>query len=236
MKFFVIISAFLFVVSAVFADSVTLDGQSDMDDGYTDGNNHTIARGTETWFYIMCGFSDCTYHGFLKFDLSGISGNIDSVSLKLHRHTPDDNPQLYFYRITADWTETEFTWDNAKTSPDTIAWTTGGGDYIDTKIDSLTNPGAKVYNENIYCQRGDGGGLTELIQGWVDGTYDNYGMIIKSSLLGIGDTVYIYSTENFNETLYPRPKLYVEYTPDQSDSENSYRRKIILEGQGVNKQ
>jgi len=203
--------------SIVFADSVLLDGQSDMDDGYTDGINPTIARGTETWFYVMCGFSDCDYYGFLRFDLSGISGNIDSVSLKMRRHAPDDDPQLYFYRITRDWNETEFTWDSAKTGEDDgEAWTTGGGDYINTKIDSLTDLGDEEYDEDIYCQRGDGGGLTELVQDWVDGTYDNYGMIIKSSFLGIGDTVYIYSSENFDDELWPRPKMYIEYTPDEN--------------------
>ena len=234
MRYFAIILASFFTVSVVFADSVTLDGMNDMDDGYTDGNLHEQPRGTETWFYVMCGFSDCTYYGFLRFDLSCISGNIDSVSLKLCRHAPDDDVKLYFYRIARDWTETQFTWDNAKTSPDIVAWTTGGGDYNNTVIDSLTDLGAEAYNEDVYCQRGDGGGLTELIQDWVDGTYDNYGMIIRTQILEVGDTVYIYSSENFNETLYPRPKLYIEYTPDQSGSEIYRRRKIILESQGVN--
>ncbi len=234
MRYFAIIIASFFAVSVIFADSVTLDGMSDMDDGYTDDNFHQQPRGTETWFYVMCSFSDCTYYGLLRFDLSGISGNIDSVSLKLRRHEPDNDVKLYFYRITTDWTEYEFTWDSAKTDPGGVAWTTPGGDYVNTIIDSLTDLGAEAYNEDVYCQRGDGGGLTELIQDWVDGIYNNYGMIIRTQILEEGDTVYIYSSENFNETLYPRPKLYIEYTPDQSGSEISYRRKIILESQGVN--
>ena len=232
MRQFVIIFATLFIVSSILADSVTLDGQGDTDDGYTDGNSHTTPRGTETWFYVMCGFSSCTYYTLLKFDLSGISGNIDSVSLLLRRHKPNSVVQLYFHRITRDWDELQFTWDDAKTSPDTVAWTTGGGDYNSTKVDSLTDKGGASYDEDVYCQRGDGVGLAELIQDWVDGTYDNYGMIMKSQILIVGDTVYIYSSENWNETMYPRPKLYIEYTPDQS--EFSYRRKIILESQGVN--
>ncbi|MEE8417441.1 MAG: DNRLRE domain-containing protein, partial [candidate division Zixibacteria bacterium] len=200
-----------------------------MDDGYTDGNSQTTPRGTETWFYVMCGFSSCTYYGFMKFDLSDISGTIDSVSLKLRRHTPDEIVQLYFYRITRDWSEPQFTWDNAETSPDTVAWTTGGGDYNSTKIDSLTDKGAAAYDEDVFCQRGDGVGLTELIQDWVDGTYNNYGMIIRTPILGMGDTVYVYSSENFNETLWPRPKLYVEYTPDPSEAGVSRRKKLIIE-------
>jgi len=234
MRLFVIILLSSLVVSNALANSITLDGQSDMDDGYTDGNNQNTPRGTETWFYVMCGFSSCTYFGCLKFDLSGISGNVDSVSLKMRRHKPDENVQLYFYRITSDWIETQFTWDNAKTSPDTVAWTTSGGDYNNTKIDSLTIVGLDSYNQDIYCQRSDGGGLTELIQDWVDGTYDNYGIIIKSQILGMGDTVYICSSENFNEILYPRPKLYIEYTPTQPESKISRRRKILIESLGVN--
>ncbi len=234
MRYFVIILLSSLVVLNALADSVTLDGQSDMDDGYTDGNSYETPRGTETWFYVMCGFSTCTYYGLLKFDLSGISGSVDSVSLKMRRHKPNENVQIYFYRITRDWSESQFTWNNAKTSPDTVAWTTGGGDYNSTKIDSLTITGLDAYDQDVYCQRGDDDGLTELIQDWVDGTYDNYGMIIKSQILGIGDTVYIYSSDNFNETLWPRPKLYVEYAPAQSDSKISRRRKMLIESLGVN--
>ncbi len=234
MRYFVIILFSFFVVQNTLADSITLDGQSGMDDGYTDGNSQNTPRGTETWFYVMCGFSSCTYYGYLKFDLSDISGNVDSVSLKLRRHLPNENVQLYFYRITSDWDETQFTWNNAMTSPDIVPWTTGGGDYNSTKIDSLTNVGLDAYNQDVYCQRGDGGGLTELVQDWVDGTYDNYGIIIKSQILGVGDTVYIYSSENYNETLWPRPKLYVEYTPTQPELNIFRRRKILIESLGVN--
>jgi hypothetical protein len=67
----------------------------------------------------------------------------------------------------------------------------------------------------------------QLIQDWVDGTYPNYGMLIRTE--NISDTVYIYSSENFNETSYPRPKLYIEYTPEASES--ARRKKIILGGQ-----
>ncbi|MCP4703144.1 MAG: DNRLRE domain-containing protein [candidate division Zixibacteria bacterium] len=234
MKYLIIILASLLAVSTSLADSVTLDGQNDMDDGYTDGNSQTTPRGTETWMYLMCGLSTCTYYGFLKFDLSGISGNIDSVSLKLHRHKPNASDQMYFYRATRDWTEDQFTWDDAKTSPDTVEWTSGGGDYNSTKIDSLSIVGGASFNQDVYCQRSDGGGLNELVQDWVDGTYNNYGIVIKSDLLGFGDTVYIYSSENFNESLYPRPKLYIEYTPSQSESEIPFRRKRLIETQGVN--
>ncbi|MCP4634784.1 MAG: hypothetical protein GY855_17790, partial [candidate division Zixibacteria bacterium] len=94
--------------------------------------------------------------------------------------------------------------------------------------------GGASFNQDVYCQRSDGGGLNELVQDWVDGTYNNYGIVIKSDLLGIGDTVYIYSSENFNESLYPRPKLYIEYTPSLSESEIPFRRKRIIETQGVN--
>jgi len=234
MRYFVIILVSLLVVSTALADSVTLDGQIDMDDAYCDGNSPQVSRGTETWIYVMCGFSNCTYSGLMKFDLSGISGTIDSVSLKMLRHFPDDDVQIYFYRVTTDWVETEVTYDSASTGADGVDWTTDGGDYINTKIDSLTELGAEAYNEDVYCQRGDGGGLTELIQDWVDGTYDNYGILLRSPLLMVGDTIYIYSSENFDEELWPRPKLYIEYTPDQSESNITRRRKIILESRGVN--
>lgn len=216
----------LLMASTAMADSKTLDGQSDMDDAYCDGNFPDLERGTESWLYVMCGFSSCTYTGLLKFDLSGISGTIDSVSLKLRRHTPNKSPQIYLHRITTDWVEDEVTYNSAQ---DGVSWTTGGGDYISTKTDSLTDVGTADYNQDVYCQRGEGVGLAQLIQDWIDGTYPNYGILLRSSLLGIGDTVYFYSTENFNEELWPRPKLYIEYTPDEEPEGEimSRRRKII---------
>jgi len=122
-------------------------------------------------------------------------------------------------------------WDSASIGcPTCLAWTTPGGDYNASKVDSLTNRGTDDPDIDVYCQRGEGVGLAQLVQDWVDGTYDNYGIILKAGLMGVADTLYFYSSENFNETLYPRPKLYIEYTPDGGMS-SARRRKIILGGQ-----
>ncbi len=218
------------------AESITLDGQGDMNDAYLDYNEQNLSRATETWIYVKCGLSTCTYPGVMKFDLSGISGTIDSVSLKLRRHAPDDDEQVYFYRITTGWVEEtdgnpEVTYDSASTRcPSCAAWTTEGGDYNSTVIDSLTDKGSAAFDQDVYCQRGEGVGLAQLIQDWVDGTYANYGILIKSQIMGVADTLYFYSSENFNETSYPRPKLYIEYTPGGGMS-SARRRKIIVGGQ-----
>jgi hypothetical protein len=74
-------------------------------------------------------------------------------------------------------------------------------------------------------------GLAQLVQDWVDGTYDNYGILMKSAIMGIGDTLYFYSSENSNETFYPRPKLYIEYTPTSGGTTSARRKKIISGGQ-----
>jgi len=227
------ITLFLLCLSSIaWPDSVVLDGQSDMDDALLYVSAATTSYATETYLYCRQN----VYVTLLKFDLTGISGTIDSVSLKLRRHLPADNEHCFFYRVTTPWVEetglnSEVMWDSASIGcPTCLAWTTPGGDYNASKVDSLTNRGTDDPDIDVYCQRGEGVGLAQLVQDWVDGTYDNYGIILKAGLMGVADTLYFYSSENFNETLYPRPKLYIEYTPDGGMS-SARRRKIILGGQ-----
>jgi len=232
MKYILTILFVLVASSVVLSDSVTLDGQSNVDDAYGDANYPDVSRATETWIYVKCGFSACTFQAYLRFNLSGISCTVDSICLYMRRHTPDYAFQVYFYRLTQDWTEEtdlnpEVTWNDASSG---TGWTTPGGTFNSTIIDSLTDKGGTSYNEDVYCQRGCGAGLAQLVQEWVDGTYNNYGLLLKSALMNVEDTLYFWSSENFNESSYPRPKLYIEYTPDGSAGLSTRRRKVLLGG------
>jgi hypothetical protein len=226
---------------AISGDTVTIDGSGETDCSYADSLVNLTCRGTEYWFYVYkAAFSgNRAYIGWLKFDLSGITGNVDSVSLFLHRKEPAKDLQVYFYRMTRDWEEEEATWDSASTGVGGVAWTDPGGDFTDCSgypCDSLTEKGLDEYTENVYCKSGDGGGLCGLVQDWVDGTYPNYGLAIVSQGLGMMDTLFFYSDDNYNENMYPRPKLYIEYTPAETDSDfTGRRRKIIVDKGGFRK-
>jgi hypothetical protein len=195
-------------------DYLALDGQNggatDMLDTFIDSLNPDIEKGSETYMYAF-GTSGGDFENMLmKFDLTGVSGTVNWVSLDLFRKLPiTRSPQLDFYRLTRDWLEDQATWNIASTG---VNWTTKGGDFDATKIDSLTDTLPSTGKTFVYCQRGEGVGLAQLVQDWVDGTYPNYGILIKAEV-STNDTVSVSTAGNINEILNPRPKLFIEYTP-----------------------
>ncbi len=157
---------------------------------------------------------------YLRFDVSAIpaGSNIDSVNLHLLRSQPNTIQQLYFAPIATEWTEAEVSWDTAKS---TVAWTTAGGDFDSCSgawCDSLDDKGAAEFIEHIYSYGGDGEGLTEIVQGWLD--VKNAGIFIYTPYAAVFD---IGSSEN--STAAYRSDMYVEYTPSAAVA-SPRRRKI----------
>jgi uncharacterized repeat protein (TIGR01451 family) len=117
--------------------------------------------------------------GLLYFPLNWADFNnepVNSATLTL-RVTGEKDDTVKVYRVTSDWTEgtennttngTGVTWNdrNGSAAGD---WITNGGDFNGTLIDSKlvnTNGANVTFN------------LTSLVQGWLDGTYSNYGIIL----------------------------------------------------------
>ena len=122
---------------------------------------------------------------YIKFDLSSIpSGSvIISATLKLYQYNSVSGVEICVHRVTGSWSESSITWNN-KPSYDSQseACSDSAGQYQWTEWD-----------------------ITDLVQGWVDGSYDNHGLVLVSS----GDMVQFYSRE-WSEA-DKRPKLTVEY-------------------------
>jgi len=102
--------------------------------------------------------------GLIEFDLSVIPSNatINSAELSLFQKN-NSNQNVYTYdlfRVTSSWDESTVTF-NSSPSFDTTA------------VASLLIPDG---NRNLYRNSED---ITSLVSGWVDGTYDNYGMWIE---------------------------------------------------------
>lgn len=205
------------LISPVLADTTTI-AAADIVDAFGYIWASTTNYGDETYLLAQ---ADDIRKAYMRFNLTGIRGNIDSVELYLFRQSPDQGVQLYFAPLSRAFVESEVTWLEAS---DGVDWTTAGGDYElcdEEWCDSLTDAGADDWSEDVYCSRGDGAGLTEMVQDWVDG--NNYGMVIYTYYSA--NEYRISSTEH--STGDERPSLFIKYTTAES-GESFRRRKIII--------
>ena len=76
---------------------------------------------------------------------------------------------LYVYRVASDWTEMQVTWNNTTTDK---TWITPGGDFDPVAVGSTEFAGG---GNHAFFPEID---VTDLVQQWVDGNIDNYGLIV----------------------------------------------------------
>lgn len=139
----------------------------------------------------------------IEFNLSSIPSEntiIDArLDLYLSHSSNDNNITLKAYRLTSPWNLTETGWYN-RTSSD--LWTTEGGDYAE-EVDSiiLTNE-TGWYNLTI----------TSVVRGWVNGSYENYGLLLIAEDAEAGDFKDIDSSNSVTEN--QRPKITINHIPN----------------------
>ncbi|RLE91108.1 MAG: hypothetical protein DRJ55_06085 [Thermoprotei archaeon] len=151
--------------------------------------------------YVSVG--EC--HILMRFSLSSIppGAKIISATLYLYKKkhysytTGKTYKQVNFYRVTSYWTSSA-TWTKRTSS---ASWSTAGGDgvYIGKYI--------RVYTTDSVGHQYTVD-LTTLVTQWHQGTYDNYGIMLKAGTAWYGG-VQFWSKEASN-TLY-RPRLVVRY-------------------------
>jgi hypothetical protein len=106
----------------------------------------------------------------LEFNVSSIpsENTVTSAVIQVYLalSSNENSTTILVKRVTREWNESELTWGNRK---DATPWFNPGADYDSTTYDSvvLTNQ-TGYYNFTI----------TTLVQEWIDGTYDNYGIIL----------------------------------------------------------
>lgn len=100
-------------------------------------------------------------------------GSLIQADLKITKESGNStqpNRSLAIHRVTRDWNAKEATWAAARKDQ---PWTTLGGDYAEPAVASIAIDRLGDYN-GVYPVRVDA-----LVQGWADGTYPNYGMLLK---------------------------------------------------------
>jgi len=130
------------------------------------------------------------------------SGNtIVSAKLQVYVNSSygQSNITLKAYRVTSAWTENQTTWNDRIISTN---WSSLGGDFNAQELDSVnfTNQSGQYYNFSI----------TEAVRGWVNGTYNNYGIILIAPDTAAGNYTYLASINDTNTN--HKPRFIIDYT------------------------
>jgi uncharacterized repeat protein (TIGR01451 family) len=137
-----------------------------------------------------------------RFDLTAIppGATIQSASFELYyvstRVTFAESIRLH--RVTRAWTEPGATW---RSNDGVGAWTSPGGDFDPAVVSSATVDGTV----NVWKTWT----VTSLVQGWIDGTYPNHGLVLESPSLSGNNERRFHSSESAAAAL--RPRLTVTY-------------------------
>jgi hypothetical protein len=201
---------FLLLVPFVYADELVLQPGSEGKDGYIRKDDPTKCFGTSKNLDAGQFWHNSAHRLLLRFDLSELphNANISSAELKLWMYNdgPNKDVQLNVHRITRDWEEgTKGYHDNGATwnTYDGVnSWNTPGGDF-----DPLIIASRIVKTQNQYYSWD----VTDLVIAWKQGSYENYGMILK----GEDEQSDIQKRKRFRSSDYgtqsQRPQLIINY-------------------------
>lgn len=147
-------------------------------------------------------------HGVVKFDVAGSSIPRDAIVLKGTMSVKESTAQslstpkkISAHRLTRSWT-TPATWN---TYDGTNAWTTAGGDFDSSALDTVTVNAANTW---FHWQ------MTDQVQRWVDRTDADNGVLMKGSDPAELNKVWFHSSEAGSTN---RPYLQVEWEPRMSE-------------------
>jgi hypothetical protein len=142
--------------------------------------------------------------GLIEFeDLSAIPDGVEITKATLRLFLVGlwgQHEGVWSHRITSPWSETGVTWN---TQDGATPWNTPGGDYDPTPSDFVPNEGIVDWKE---------WDVTQFVQGWIEGRFPNYGIILIGKPAGLNDGISFASSESVFGDDWD-PELVVEYTP-----------------------
>ncbi|MDH3629517.1 MAG: DNRLRE domain-containing protein [Gammaproteobacteria bacterium] len=159
--------------------------------------NNNYGAADETW--VSSAVSDTT-RSLLRFNLGAIpaGARIMRADLSLERESGSGADQpVSAHRIVNPWSEASVTWNQRESGTN---WDTAGADFDNMAI--TTTPVGPVNQRYAW-------NITSLVQGWVDGSYPNYGVALVAAIAGMPGERF-YTSDETDETR--RPRLMINYT------------------------
>lgn len=158
--------ALAFLVLSFNSDSqntVKLSASADTEMNQNGGGSFAGSNGA---FQISPWTPSFSKRAAIRFDLSPYSGCtiISAWLILMEQSTNTISRQINVHRVTSSWVENSTHW--------TTPWTTAGGDYAAAAVASFTPVWTNVFKQ-------DSVDLTASVQSFVNGTYTNYGWILK---------------------------------------------------------
>jgi len=135
----------------------------------------------------------------IRFNLSGFPSGctIHSAWLVMQEYnTQGTSRQINVHRLTTTWTESSTNWP--------APWSASGGDYAATAVGSFTPVWTGVIKQ-------DSVNLTTSVQSMVDGTYSNYGWLLKIATEDATQQYWAFYSKESPTAAY-RPFLRIRYS------------------------
>ena len=174
--------------------TITLQPGTEGKDDYTSTTMPDSNFATYTNLYVGTYSTSDYYRGYLQFDLSTVPADarLEDADLRLYQHDSEGsgNFQIGLHRVTSNWQENTITHNLQPTSS------------------SETEALITVYTGSTTWRNWD---IDNLVQGWLDGSITNQGMVLKSTdetLTAIG--IYFRSSDYTMDTT-KCPKLEIDY-------------------------
>lgn len=202
---FAIISLIIIVVLPLISSEIyTSPGDgSTTNDTYILNNSNT-PQGSSTKIMVGKITNGDESRGLLFFNISSIPSTDTILDAKIQLYVNSStgksiNRTIKIYRITGSFNESQATWYN-KTSEQT--WSSEGGDYDSLELNStkVLNQSGLYYNFTIPGY---------IIKGWLNGTYNNYGLMIISNDSLTGNWTDFASSNNPDAN--QRPKIIINH-------------------------
>ncbi|MBA7530080.1 hypothetical protein ES705_22283 [subsurface metagenome] len=174
--------------------TITLQPGSEGKDDYISSALPDSNYGNWNKFYVGTFSVSDYYRAYLQFDLSTIPADarITDADLTLYQYSSvgSGNFQIGLHKVTSNWEEDTITCNLQPTSS------------------SETEALRTVYTGSTTWRSWD---IDDLVQGWLDGSITNRGMLLKSTdetLSSIG--IYFHSSD-YTTDATKRPKLVIDY-------------------------
>ena len=147
------------------------------------------------YFGIGNSIAPNTLRAYIQFDLSTVPGGVvvTNANLRLYHYSSWGSAAftIGLYKVTGSWLENSITWNNQPTSS--------------SDAEFLRSIPAGSIN---YWRSWD---IDTLVQGWLDGTITNYGMLLKDTDEFLVQTAALFYTSDYTADTSKHPKLEIDY-------------------------
>lgn len=192
---------------------------------YSSGPTANYGAGTDIQLGDLSGSASVAARSILAFDLSDIPAGavITSATMSLWESGAGKSagaPASWaaeLRRVLRNWVEGQATYNIFSTGNN---WGTAGcgnaTDRVAAACATLTLDGTAAAGFVGWS----GADLVAVCQGWLDGTFPNYGLLVSAptaELLGTTDYAYnAFYSSDYTTDAAKRPKLVLEYTPPET--------------------